>query len=284
MKKKIIIISSIVIVMVLMLITILFINNKKSTTNEEMINNAVTNTKNLIKYTNKNNLTSSGVLNINAKYKGAHGEHYPKEFVYNFNTRIENDSYIVTIGNDAGYFEKEYQVPGLILMNTIKNINPSSIDKIFTSKINVEELNKVLNTNYNECSYDINDTLTIKCDNDYIEFNNNTIKINYNNNIFRIDISEKMFSVTINDLLKMNAFYYDDMTRYNVVLNNNVIYFETSSNKLYLNSTSEAAIYNAMEVTVDYKEVNIDKSTKVNEIEIPIFRYFNELDLNYWRN
>ena len=284
MKKKIIIISSIVIALIALLITILLINNKKQITEEELLNKAVINIKNLIKYTNNNNFKTIGILNVIAKYKGAHGEHYPKEFIYNFNTRIEDNTYIVTIGNSSGYYEKEYKVPGLVLMNNIKNIDETTIDKIFKNKINIEELNKTLKTDYKKCKYEIDEYLNIKCDNDYITFEEDTIKLKYKENIFRIDTNEKMFSVTINDTLKMNAIYYDEMTRYNVVLNNNVIYFETSNNKLYLNSTSEAAIYNAMEVTVDYKDVVVDKNIKVEEIEIPIFRYFNELNLNYWRD
>lgn len=281
MKKKIIIISSIIVVLITLLISILLINNKREKNKEEMINDIKSNIKELIKYTNKNNLSTSGVINVTAKYKGAHGEHYPKEFIYNFNTLIDGENYIVTIGNELGYVEKTYQMPGLILMNKIKNINPDQVDDIFKSEINVSDINKYLDTNYKKCTYELKANKII-CDKDYLFIDDNTINIKFKNNLFKIDTSEKMFSVIVNEKLKMNAFYYDDSTRYNVVLNNNVIYFETSNNKLYLNSTSQAAIYNALELTVDYKDVAVTKDNKIDEIEIPIFRYFNELDLNYW--
>lgn len=282
MNKKTIVIFSIAIAILSLLITIILINNNSSKTKEEMLNKAKNSIKELIKYTNKNDFKKSGVLNVNAKYKGAHGEHYPKEFVYNFKTNIEDDNYTVIIGNEEGYFKKTYKAPGVNLMNKIKNIDPSSIDKIFKTNIDIKELNKILDTDYKKCSYKYEEEIMIICDDDYIEFAPSSIKIKYLNNLFRIDTNEKMSSVTINDKLKMNAFYNDNMTKYNVVLNNNVIYFETYKNKLYLNSTSQAAIYNAMEVTVDYKDVAIDETKLINEIEIPIFRYFNELDLNYW--
>ena len=51
----------------------------------------------------------------------------------------------------------------------------------------------------------------------------------------------------MNDLMKMNTFYENDKNRHNIV-------------------------------------IVLNKINNLEEIEIPIFRYFNEYKFNYWRD
>lgn len=82
----------------------------------------------------------------------------------------------------------------------------------------------------------------------------------------------------------MNTFYEDDSNRHSIVIGNDVYLVLASDNKLYLSSSSQAAIYNAIEIDVTYDDIILNKMNPINEIDIPVFRYFNEFEYNYWRD
>ena len=76
-----------------------------------------------LNYLGKRNYKTSGTLDVTAKYKGAHGEHYPGFFNYLFETNLENGIYTVSIGNKDGYVTKQYELELFELVQNLKEVN-----------------------------------------------------------------------------------------------------------------------------------------------------------------
>lgn len=292
-KKVIIIVSSVVIIILGVILFSLYVINH----NEQAINDELELTsqklKSTLDYIQKSNLGESGIININAKYKGAHGEHYPRESIYNYEATYVDDEYQVTYEGTDGYIEKNYQNSLLKIYHNIKNSKYSSKDiDIEDDTFLTDFINDILDEEYNSCKILVNTegliekvvSTEIICDDLFITFKDKNTLIKYNDNKISIDTSETGYALNINDKLRMNAFLEEDKNKYSVVIDGEVFYIETYDNKLHVNASSAKAIYNAMEFTVEYQPVEIKKNKVIEEIEVPIIRYFNEYEFNYWRD
>lgn len=295
MKKKLMLIGIPIIIVLVIVIIIFNITNNIS----KHIEYSIDTIKDGLLFLQEHKYKDSGTLKVTAKYKGAHGEHYPKDFNYYFETNLENGKYKVTIGNTEGYVTKEYTNELNEIVENLKQIEISKIDYLNYEKegntyvLDIDVVNDIFDTNYNKCTIDIETegifnkyvSSTIKCDDELtIKLSDNKTTINYHENIIKIDSNETGFSININDELKMNTFYEDDSNRHSIVIGNDVYLVLASENKLYLSSSSQAAIYNAIEIDVTYDDIVLNKMVPLDEIDIPIFRYFNEFEYNYWRD
>ena len=294
MKKKVLLIVIPIIIILTAVIFLFTMNNDK-----KHIDYSIDLLREGLNYLGKRNYKTSGTLDVTAKYKGAHGEHYPGFFNYLFETNLENGIYTVSIGNKDGYVTKQYELELFELVQNLKEVNTTKLDYVNYKKVNdtyeldIDVINDALSTDFKKCTIDVTSTgilkdfesSTIKCDDNLtIELTEKRTTINYYDNVIKIDKNENGFSLNMNDLMKMNTFYENDKSRHNIVIGDDVFYVEAMDNKLFLSVTSQAAIYNGMEITVTYKDIVLNKINNLEEIEIPIFRYFNEYKFNYWRD
>lgn len=292
MKKKYLLISIPIVLIIIVLITILILTNKTS----KYVDDSIDQIRSGLNFLKQHKYQTNGRLKVTASYKGAHGEHYPRGFDYFFNTTLTDDLLVVTIGNNEEYVTKEYRSELYEIMDSLKNADTTKLDYLKLTednKLDVDIINDVFKTDYKVCTIDVTtkgllkkyESSTIKCDEILtIKLEENKATINYGKNIIKIDINEAGFSLSINDKLKMNSFYEDNKNRYNIVIDDSVYYLETMDGKIYLKANTQAAIYNAMEVEVTYDDVVVNKIIPLEEIEIPIYRYFNEIKFDYWRD
>ena len=295
MKKKIMFIAIPLVLIILAIIAyFMFVSNTG-----KYVDKSIDMIREGIAYIGQRKYGTSGELKVTAKYKGAHGEHYPKDFSYIFETRIEDEKYKVSIGNENGFVTKEYNIELVSMINDLKEVNTTKLDYVTYKKekdyykLDVDVINDALKTNYKTCTMKIETegifktfkSSTLKCDDNLtIKLEENKAIINYYDNKIKIDTNETGFSLNMNDSLKMNAFYEENKNRYSIVIDQDVYYLETTDEGIYLTSSSQAAIYNAMEARVTYKNLVLNKVNSIPETEIPIFRYFNEFEYTFWRN
>ena len=117
----------------------------------------------------------------------------------------------------------------------------------------------------------LNSEFNLKLSNDL-----NTINGSISSNTFKIVINSSVYSYT-SDTLKMNVFLKDDVDTYNIVYGNYSLTINAYDNKIEFNVNGESAIYKGLEFTLNFANVDITKTTLVEENSIPILRYINNL-------
>lgn len=300
MKKKIFIIASIVVsLIVIAFISIAIIQN---ITYEKSFNVAINRINNLLrdtkKYLSKYNYNLEGNVKVNAKYKGAHGEIYPSYFQYTF--LIDEEKNNLTFENNGWYFTKDIDTSIIKIFN---NINIDNLDKIInvkeksikSNKIDIllenDNINKILGTNFKNTKMTIEtygiiikkvSAINLILDDIKINYKDGTILISKDNNKLRIKLNSLGYSLNINDNLKMNVFLNEDKDQYNIVIYDKVFYLECLNNKVNFSTNTEAAIYNGLDLEIIFDNIDLNQKMETEEKEIPIFRYFNELNFNIW--
>lgn len=232
-------------------------------------------------YANKLDIYERGTIDLNANYKGAHGESLPNKFNYNF--EIVNK--VITFENEGLYSELDLD---LELINKIKKIDKKSFEvkkrKIafnkITQELDVNLINNIFEKKYKKAYIVMNDNSTLYLDNDKITFNNDSITANIGNNEIKIVLGNNKYSLNINNKLKVNAFLDENL--YNIILNNNVISLKYSD-ALYIDFNSPASIYNSLEFKINKNDININKS-KLEENDVnPIIRYIDKIERDVLR-
>lgn len=265
--------------------------------NKDFMNNTVNEVLNevdsLNKYLNKYDYKTSGFLNVSAKYKGAHGESFPSDFSYKF--KYENDAlniidksdYIRVVNNDKVlYFMK--MISKLTKHDVVvKSINRNKIT------LDVNKINKKLNTKYNKAYIIVKstgivkkvDSIDIIVDDIKISKSKNEYNISYDGNDIYVSTSKLGYTLKVNNIFKMNAFFKKEKDSYSVVINDYVFLIELKNNEIDVKASSPSAIYNGMDIVATFdNDVNTDNLLIDNSIKNPIKRYLDSADLSYWRN
>ena len=209
MKKKYLLIGVPILLIILVLCIFLFSDKTSKYTD-----NTIDTIRDAIKFIQKNNYNRTGKLKVVASYKGAHGEHYPKDFNYFFETTIVDSNKKVTIGDGKNFVTQDYESDTYDIMYKLKNANVSKLDYLSVKKngkenlLDVDIINDVFKTNFNKCTIDIKtsgilknlESSTIKCDNTLtIKLEENKALINYKENVIKVTTNQKGFSINVND-------------------------------------------------------------------------------------
>lgn len=298
MKNKLIILfSSLIVIVIAFVITLKVINNNKmNNIIEEVKTDIIDKVEEFYVNFNKYKYTNSGTLNINAKYKGAHGEAYPASYTYDFKL-VDNNLHI---GNDEGYGIQTINDQILSIINKLVSINYEDDFIKIVKKENVsngvlvtldsEPFNKVFNTKYQNIKLLINvegfikklSNYTISLDNVVIKVDNLKINIKESENEMNIILNKNGYSLVFNDIFKMNVFYLDNKNQYNIVIDNKVILIETKENEIYSVLSSEAAIYHSLELNYQFGNASINENVQYEDMNIvPLIRYLNNIDYNF---
>lgn len=292
MKKKITIIISILIVLLLVcIVNILFINNG-------YINRQIDNFKSEYElfYNNINKfpIYDEGKLDINANYRGAHGENNPNRFVFDY--KLDNS--IVSFSNEVGFKDYEYDNKITELIKGIRKIDVNTLEeilkesKIENNKLIIDEkkINNITNFNIENISITFESTniikklkrIVINIDDVKISIEDKIINIDYKDNHINVKINSSGYYLSINDTLKMNAFINDNKNTYSIVIGDKVLRVEVSDNELKVLGGFESAIYNSIEITATKGKTNIVKNNELELNDVPILRYFTNTDLSFW--
>lgn len=247
----------------------------------------------LYKYLNNHESINSGTIEVNAKYRGAHGENYPNYF----NLDYLNETGKVTFSNNSGFLEYSYNNEIQNKINIIKNLKLSDLKKIIKIKnnkiiVDKEQLNLLTNQNFKTVEINFNshglikriDNIEITLDELKLIKKDRVIEITYNNNLIRITLNSSGYNLNINDILKMNAFINDYKNTYSIIIKDKVFHVEYSDENLIIKALSEGSIYNGMDLIVKKKDnISINKNNILTTDEIPIIRYYSNVDINFWR-
>lgn len=289
MKKRIIIIVSFILIILTASIVIYYTFFKTNNDTQKVIdslNNLITEN---YKYFNKFTYGNSGEVSVTAKYKGAHGENFPKDIMYEFNILeynnllLKNDTkvYKTNINND---FFKVYQY--LKKLDNIKN--PFVIDNIqkqnkqINVTINPNHFNKIMQTNYQSIKVNIinTSTYTLYLDNQTINFNESSIKTTLNDYTYTLVKNSQGYSLSINDELKLNAILGHDKNSYSLIINGKAFFIETENNHIIIRASSASSIFNGLNLDINFKDNKIiDNNIYQDNDENPIIRYYSSLDL-----
>lgn len=237
------------------------------------------------------NFNRSGYLKLNALYKGAHGESNPSEFNYNFKM---NDG-LFLIENEDGYVSFDFKTISQVI-NTFgymkelakeliidENISENKI----TYKLDHYIINEIYSTDFKSISIEVNtkgfirkiDDFKIRIDDNMISIKNKKIELKNKNNRVTISLGNKGYSLNINDKLKMNVVNY---YQYNILINDTSLFLELTDTGFYLTALTPHAIYNALELTADYSELDLTFNKLSERKENPLVRYFDKVDFNIW--
>lgn len=292
MKRKITIIISILIVLLLVVIVnIVFINNG-------YINRQIDHFKNeyeaFYQYVNRHPIYDEGVLDINANYRGAHGENYPNRFVFDY--KLDNST--VIFSNGDGYKEYEYNNKIYEFIKSIRKLDANSLSKIIKESkiednrvvIDVRRINDITGFNINNMSITFEPKnilkklkrIIIKIDDIEISIENENIKIDYMDNVINIKKNSAGYYLSINDTLEMNAFLNDNKNTYSIIIKDKVLRIEVSDNELTVFGGFESAIYNSIEITSTKDNANIVKNSELELNDVPVLRYFTNTNLSFW--
>lgn len=233
----------------------------------------------------------TGKIKLNALYKGAHGESNPSEFNYNFS--LDNGIYIVE--NEDGFLEFDMSILTKIIdtFASLKTLEPELIVNKTTKNNNIvyeldkDIINQIYSTNFKTITIDVKtngfikqvSSYSLRLDDYVININDKKIEVNGKNNI-TLTFGNKGYSLNINDKLKMNVINY---YQYNILINDTSLFLELTDEGFYLSALTTHAIYNSLEITGVYENVDIEKNKEVDPILNPLYRYFNEVSFDIWR-
>ena len=142
MKKKIMFIAIPLVLIILVIIAyFMFVSNTG-----KYVDKSIDMIRDGIAYIGQRKYGTSGELKVTAKYKGAHGEHYPKDFSYIFETRIEDEKYKVSIGNENGFVTKEYNIELVSMINDLKEVNTTKLDYVTYKNLVLNKVNSIPET------------------------------------------------------------------------------------------------------------------------------------------
>lgn len=293
MKRKLTIIISILIALLLIIsIYIVIINN--GYTNRQ-IDNFIDRYEEFYKYISMHPIYDEGTLDINANYRGAHGENYPNRFVFDY--KLDNSNIIFSNGD--GYREYGYDNKIFEFIKNIRKLDKNTLRKIIDESkiegnriiIDREKINDITDLSIDNMSITFESEnivkrlkrIVIDIDNMEISIQGDNIKINYKDNVININKNSAGYYLSINDNLKMNAFLNDNKNTYSIIIKDKVLRVEVSDTELIVFGGFESAIYNSIEITSNKNKSNIVKNRELELNDIPVLRYFTNADLSFWK-
>lgn len=292
MKKKIIVVSIIFIMLIIILPMFFLYYNSKNISKKALleVEHMTTKIDEIIHHFPK---ITSGKILTSALYKGAHGENYPKDFTYSF----VYDKQVLTLENDIGSNNRILKDPLVnILFQEItlnkemfKVIKEEKIKSKYILYLDEDTINDFLKSNFKEAKLEITASflffkikeIKLFLDDFEITLVDNNVKIQMGNNLINLTINDNNYSLDINSRMRMNAFL-DEKQKYNVVINNNIIYVEVDKENILIKASTPSAIYNGLNLNIKSGTYEIKNREHIDDINIPIWRYFDGLDLNYW--
>lgn len=236
------------------------------------------------------NFNKTGVIKLNALYKGAHGESNPSDFSYNFSSSDEN----ISIENSDGYMD--FNISKVVdVINTLSSLKTIEPEMIISSKNRIDDIkyildkdiiNDVYGVSFKNISIDIKTegfikkvkTYSINLDDIEICVTDKKIVVSGKNSI-TFTIGDKGYSLNINDKLKMNVI---DENKYNILINGTSLFLELNEKSFYISALSSHAIYNSLEINGTFENVNLDRNNIADKSLNPIYRYFSEVSFDIW--
>lgn len=237
-------------------------------------------------------IKSTGIAEVTANYKGAHGENYPAKFNYNY--EVLDKIYF----EDTSYSSIDNSIGIIMLFNALSNVSNLNLDnyKSISSEgskriimYDNKYINEILGTNFKSVRVEVKTKGLIKrlsdihvfLDDIDITLDNNDIKVSYDDKGALISLSDNAVYVNVNDKLKMNIFMKNDGNNFSIVLNDKVYSVQMSKNEANIKFSSPSSIYNSMSIKLIYKDVSLSKTNALENIEDnPVLRYLNEADLS----
>lgn len=294
MKKDIMLIISVIVAVLIIIISsiVMFNNSKLEIKALKVID---THVKDINSFVNKYEVMNNGIIQVQANYKGAHGESYPTEFTYNYELSdklyFENEEYsYLDVNDDLLNIIKSIKKIGDFNVNNYKKKTVNN--KVITYYYDVKDINKIFNTDFKKAEikvftkgiYKIIDYIEVDLDECKIRVDKKNINISYDKNDIDIIKNDAGYYLSINGKLKCNIFVNDDNYSLSIVLNNSVYYLEISNAGLVIKFTSTSAIYNNIDIKVKYGNNQVTKNVLSNDFDDnPIIRYLLKSDLSLWR-
>ena len=239
-------------------------------------------------YATAKNLGYHGDLKVKASYKGAHGEKHPAYFDLQYEIDINNLN--VLAGDAKGYNEDKINSKLLNFVRILRTTTKEEYLKIFKD-LDVKAFNELFNTNYKTMKLNVEKKgffsdyqfCELLLDDDKLTINDSSYKLTIGNNTIELKANTSGYSLNINNILKMNVFPDKDIDKYNIVVDGYSFYVTVSNQKMTLSTSSQSAIYNGLDLEFIYNDKQVDKTTKIEYDEIPIFRYFKGVEINLWK-
>lgn len=292
MKRKIVGIILIIIVVLLIAIGSILLINKDYT--DKQIDSFLAKYDAFYQYISAHPIYDEGDIDVNANYRGAHGENYPNRFTFDYKL----DDSLVLLSNESGY--KEYTSDNRIykLIEGIRKLDINNLNKILKESkiednkviIDGNKISEITGLNIDNISITFNSSNIIKklkrididIDDIKISIEDNNIKIDYKDNNINIKINSSGYYMNINEKLKMNAFLNSNKNTYSIIIKDKVLSIEISDTDLKVLGGFESAIYNSIELMISKEEKIIEKGNELEINDIPILRYFTNTDLSFW--
>lgn len=233
---------------------------------------------------------NTGIVEVTANYKGAHGENYPAVFNYNYELSdklyLENGefSYINIDSNLKKMINLFFNLKKLDLTN----YEISKSDGKYILTYDEKAINEVLKTTFNKISVSIEakdvfkkeKNIQIDLDDIHIDILKKDIVIKNHDKLSYISLDSDLCYLNVNNKLKMNLFMKDNYSS-NIVWNGQVYTLLLEDEGFLLKFNTSASIYNSISMTFKYEDVILNKNNKLENFkDNPIIRYISESDLS----
>ncbi len=290
MKKKVILVITLSLVINVSLVLYNFMYfSKKETIN--YVTNVIKTKLDLINdIVEKFPVKNTGIVEVTANYKGAHGENYPAVFNYNYELSdklyLENGefSYINIDSNLKKFVNLFFNLKKLDLTN----YEISKSDGKYILTYDEKAINEVLKTTFNKISVSIEakdvfkkeKNIQIDLDDIHIDILKKDIVIKNHDKLSYISLDSDLCYLNVNNKLKMNLFMKDNYSS-NIVWNGQVYTLLLEDEGFLLKFNTSASIYNSISMTFKYEDVILNKNNKLENFkDNPIIRYISESDLS----
>lgn len=290
MKKKVILVITLSLVITVSLVLYNFMYfSKKETIN--YVTNVIKTKLDLINdIVEKFPVKNTGIVEVTANYKGAHGENYPAVFNYNYELSdklyLENGefSYINIDSNLKKMINLFFNLKKLDLTN----YEISKSDGKYILTYDEKAINEVLKTTFNKISVSIEakdvfkkeKNIQIDLDDIHIDILKKDIVIKNHDKLSYISLDSDLCYLNVNNKLKMNLFMKDNYSS-NIVWNGQVYTLLLEDEGFLLKFNTSASIYNSISMTFKYEDVILNKNNKLENFkDNPIIRYISESDLS----
>ncbi len=290
MKKKVILFITLSLVITVSLVLYNFMYfSKKETIN--YVTNVIKTKLDLINdIVEKFPVKNTGIVEVTANYKGAHGENYPAVFNYNYELSdklyLENGefSYINIDSNLKKMINLFFNLKKLDLTN----YEISKSDGKYILTYDEKAINEVLKTTFNKISVSIEakdvfkkeKNIQIDLDDIHIDILKKDIVIKNHDKLSYISLDSDLCYLNVNNKLKMNLFMKDNYSS-NIVWNGQVYTLLLEDEGFLLKFNTSASIYNSISMTFKYEDVILNKNNKLENFkDNPIIRYISESDLS----
>ncbi len=290
MKKKVIVVITLSLVITVSLVLYNFMYfSKKETIN--YVTNVIKTKLDLINdIVEKFPVKNTGIVEVTANYKGAHGENYPA--VFNYNYELSDKLYLEN--GEFGYINIDSNLKKMvnIFLNLKKldltNYEISKSDDKYILTYDEKAINEVLKTTFNKINVSIEakdifkkeKNIQIDLDDIHIDILKKDIVIKYQGILTYISLDSDLCYLNINNKLKMNLFMKDNFSS-NIVWNGQVYSLFLEDEGFLLKFNTSASIYNSISMTFKYEDVILNKNNKLENFkDNPIIRYISESDLS----